>query len=79
MVLLNAALFLEYQEYLFWRTDLNVCFYLSLNLWEILNVPSEYTHYTQHKKLSFPLKIYSVNVTKFAETCGFGHIYCGIP
>ena len=27
------------------------------------------------KKRSFPLRIYSVNVTKSAENCGFGHIY----
>ena len=28
-----------------------------------------------HKKLSLPLRISSVNVTKFAGNCGFGHIY----
>ena len=28
-----------------------------------------------HKKWSFPLKISSVNVTKSAGNCGFGHIY----
>ena len=28
-----------------------------------------------HKKLSFPLRISSVNVTKYAVSCGFGHIY----
>ena len=27
-----------------------------------------------HKKWSFPLRISSVNVTKSAENCGFGHI-----
>ena len=27
------------------------------------------------KKLSFPLRISSVNVTKSAGKCGFGHIY----
>ena len=27
------------------------------------------------QKLSFPLKISSVNVTKSAGNCGFGHIY----
>ena len=31
--------------------------------------------YTLHKKWSFPLKISSVNVTKSAGNCGFGHIY----
>ena len=30
---------------------------------------------TLHKKCSFPLWIYSVNVTKSAGNCGFGHIY----
>ena len=28
-----------------------------------------------HKKLSFPFRISSVNVTKSAVFCGFGHIY----
>ena len=28
-----------------------------------------------HKKISFPLRISSVNVTKSAGNCGFGHIY----
>ena len=31
--------------------------------------------YTLHKKWSFPLRISSVNVTKSAGDCGFGHIY----
>ena len=31
--------------------------------------------YVLHKRPSFPLKISSVNVTKSAENCGFGHIY----
>ena len=30
---------------------------------------------TLHKKLSFPLWISSINVTKSAVSCGFGHIY----
>ena len=30
---------------------------------------------TLHKKRSFPLRISSVNVTKSAVFCGFGHIY----
>ena len=28
-----------------------------------------------HKKWSFSLNIYSVNVTKSFDSCGFGHIY----
>ena len=28
-----------------------------------------------HEKRSFPLRISSVNVTKSARNCGFGHIY----
>ena len=28
-----------------------------------------------HKKWSFPLRVSSVNVTKFAGNCRFGHIY----
>ena len=32
-----------------------------------------------HKKWSFPLKIFSVNVTKSAVSCGFCHIYWRNP
>ena len=32
-------------------------------------------HYSCKKKRSFPLRISSVNVTKSAENCKFGHIY----
>ena len=32
-----------------------------------------------HKKLSFPLRIYLVNVTKSAISSGFGHIYWRNP
>ena len=32
-----------------------------------------------HKKWSFPLRISSVNVTKSAASCGFGHIYWRNP
>ena len=32
-----------------------------------------------HKKWSFPLRISSVNVTKFTGNCGFGHIYWRNP
>ena len=32
-----------------------------------------------HKKWSFPLRISSVNVTKSAENCAFGHIYWRNP
>ena len=31
------------------------------------------------KKWSFPLRISSINVTKFAVSCGFGHIYWRNP
>ena len=34
---------------------------------------------TLHKKLSFPLKISSVNVTNSAVSSGFGHIYLRNP
>ena len=33
------------------------------------------TMQTLHKKLRFPLRISSVNMTKSAVSCGFGHIY----
>ena len=32
-----------------------------------------------HKKWSFRLRISSVNVTKSADSCGFGHIHRGNP
>ena len=35
--------------------------------------------YTLNKKWSFPLRIYSVNVTKSAVSCGFGQIYWRKP
>ena len=34
---------------------------------------------TLHKKWHFPLRISSVNVTKSAVSCGFGHIYWRNP
>ena len=34
---------------------------------------------TLHKKLSFPLRTYSVHVNKYAGKCGFGHIYWRNP
>ena len=36
-------------------------------------------NYTLHKKWSFPLRISSLNVTKFALSCGFGDIYWRHP
>ena len=34
---------------------------------------------TQHKKWIFPLRIFSVNMTKSAVSCGFSHIYLRNP
>ena len=39
-----------------------------------IKIKTSMTHCT--KKSSFPLRISSVNVTKSAGICGFGHIYC---
>ena len=36
-------------------------------------------HAYMHKKWSFPLRIYSVNVIISAGNCGFGHIYWRNP
>ena len=52
----------------------------------VLNTPLDYhtkaryffskiSFFTMHKKLSFSLRISSVNVTKSAGSIGFGHIY----
>ena len=44
-----------------------------IDVWRGLEYTSECS--TLHKKWSFPLGISSVNVTKFAVSCGFAHIY----
>ena len=44
-----------------------------------LSILHLYKWLTLHKKWSFPLRIPSVNVTKFAGNCRFGHIYCRNP
>ena len=46
-------------------------------LWTCYSVVQN--HLTLHKKRSFPLRIFSVNVTKSAENCRFGHIYWRNP
>ena len=55
-------------------------FYLFMRLLWIILQYAEARHFsledkTLHKKWSFPLLISSVNVTKSAVSCGFGHIY----
>ena len=43
-------------------------------------VKREWVEYESlHKKWSFSLMIYSVNLTKSAVSCGFGHIYWRNP
>ena len=39
-----------------------------------ININRTLVQYVLHKKRSFPLRISSVNVTKSAVSCGFGHI-----
>ena len=56
----------------FLRTWLLLFFKLS-RLWRIWILS------TLHKKQSFPLRISSVNVTKSAGNCRFGHIYWRNP
>ena len=46
---------------------------------EILGLTLYLLARTPHKKLSFPLRISPVNVTKSAVSCGFGHIYWRSP
>ena len=46
---------------------------------EIQSVLHNIQFNTLHKKWSFPLRISSVNVTKSAVSCGFGHIYWRNP
>ena len=48
--------------------------------YQIINsTSSNFRKSTLQKKWSFPLKIFSVNVTKSAGDCGFGHIYWKNP
>ena len=50
--------------------------------WQHLGLPLALFHlldFTLHKKWSFSLRISSVNVTKFAVSCGFGHVYWRNP
>ena len=48
-----------------------------MNLNNFLTI--DFNKQTLHKKLSFSLRISSINVTKFAVSCGFGHIYLKNP
>ena len=52
-------------------------------IWEIkiifLSCLGRKTWISLHKKWSFPLRISSVNATKSARNCGFGHIYWRNP
>ena len=55
-----------------WMNEL--CFTTAvLNLNKFLTI--HFNKEIWHKKLSFPLRISSINVTKAAVSCGFGHIY----
>ena len=44
-----------------------------------LSIESNTKKPTLHKKWSFPLWVSSVNVSKSADSCGFGHIYWRNP
>ena len=46
-----------------------------VSLEEHIGETSFYWKYALHKKWGFPLRISSVNVTKFAVCGGFSHIY----
>ena len=59
----SLIIFLKFCKNFFWNILLK---------WSILDI-------TMHKKWSFPLRISSVNVTKSAVSCRFGHIYCRNP
>ena len=49
--------------------------YMLVNLCNSSSKTEQLKTDTLHKKLSFPLRISSVNVTKSAGNYGFGHIY----
>ena len=68
-------------------TDLNLHLYLKNRPWPKCFPPhfanflrvSSFTEHPLHKKWSFPLRISSVNVTKSAGNCAFGHVYWRNP
>ena len=52
-----------------------LCFFFLADLNSLDNICSSAraTYFSLHKKLSFPLRISSVNMTKSTGNCGFGH------
>ena len=65
---------------LVWRKKVDgVVMHAEINNLYTLTIVYVSRHVTLHKKWSFPLKISSVNVTKSAISCGFGHIYWRNP
>ena len=52
--------------------------YFNNKIWKILSWNKKWNQ-KLYKKWSFPLRISSVNVTKTARKCGFGHIYWRNP
>ena len=70
--------------FVYWRLgSLNLNFFFEASKYTFNNIIRHYfplyEHLTLHKKWSFPLRISSVNVTKSAASCGFGHIYWRNP
>ena len=57
--------------------DLRGCF--KKFSWHVSNNLASNLNLSLHKIWSFPLRISSVNVTKSAFSCGFGHIYWRNP
>ena len=55
--------------------------YVNIDLFSVIVFMdfARWQNYILHKKWSFPLRISSVNVTKSAGNCGFGHISWRIP
>ena len=59
------------------QTQKNFFFQITSESWRkhLISMVLGQTVFTMHKKWSFPFRISSVNVTKSAVSCGFGHIY----
>ena len=73
---LGGDCFCEHSFFLLCRPHLqNVIHDLGYVLIIFKYFQSKYCESHCTKKLSFPLRISSMNVTKSAENCGFGHIY----
>ena len=77
-VLWTKDLLVQAQGQYFLRADIDYCDKQTIS-WDVKTSGDIGNFETPNKKRSFPLQISSVNVTKSAVSCGFGHIYWRNP